>query len=173
MHLIYVRFKALNTMNTEKGTLDNKKFIKEITENKNQMYMVALSLLKNHADAEDVVQEAILIAYEKLYMLKEDDKFEPWIMRIVVNQAKMYIRKNSKIIYSEDVPEKFCEDRHQDIWEIVLSMKSELSAVVILFYEQGNSVKEISKIMDIPVGTVKSRLSKARELLKKELEDFR
>lgn len=173
MHLTYVRFKALNTMNTEKGTLDNKKFIEEITENKNQMYMVALSLLKNHADAEDVVQEAILIAYEKLYMLKEDNKFKPWIMRIVVNQAKMYIRKNSKIIYSEDVPEQFCEDRHQDIWEIVLSMKSELSAVVILFYEQGNSVKEISKIMDIPVGTVKSRLSKAREILKKELEDFR
>ena len=56
-------------------------------------------------------------------MLKEDDKFKPWIMRIVVNQAKMYIRKNSKVIYSEDVPEKSCEDRHQDIWEIVLSVK--------------------------------------------------
>ena len=50
-------------------------------------------------------------------------------------------------------------------------MKSELSSVVVLYYEQGYSVKEISKIMSIPVGTVKSRLSKAREQLKKDLEE--
>lgn len=133
--------------------------------------MVALSLLKNHADAEDVVQESILVAYEKLYMLKKDDKFKSWMMRIVVNQAKMQLRKNSRMIVSDDVPEIISEDKHEDIWEIVLSMKSELSAVVILFYAQGYSVKEISKIMTIPVGTVKSRLSKARNLLKKILEE--
>lgn len=151
--------------------MDNSIFVEKLIEIKNQMYMVALSLLKNHADAEDVVQESILVAYEKLYMLKKDDKFKSWMMRIVVNQAKMQLRKNSRMIVSDDVPEIISEDKHEDIWEIVLSMKSELSAVVILFYAQGYSVKEISKIMTIPVGTVKSRLSKARNLLKKILEE--
>lgn len=151
--------------------MDNNTFIEKITEMKDQMYMVAISLLKNHADAEDIVQDSILIAYEKLYMLKNENKFKPWIMRIIVNQAKMIIRKNSRVIYSEEIPEAIYEDKNQDIWEIVLSMKSELSSVVVLYYEQGYSVKEISKIMSIPVGTVKSRLSKAREQLKKELED--
>ena len=151
--------------------MDNNTFIEKITEMKDQMYMVAISLLKNHADAEDIVQDSILIAYEKLYMLKNENKFKPWIMRIIVNQAKMIIRKNSRVIYSEEIPEAIYEDKNQDIWEIVLSMKSELSSVVVLYYEQGYSVKEISKIMSIPVGTVKSRLSKAREQLKKDLED--
>ena len=151
--------------------MDNNIFIEKITEMKDQMYMVAISLLKNHADAEDIVQDSILIAYEKLYMLKNENKFKPWIMRIIVNQAKMIIRKNSRVIYSEEIPEAIYEDKNQDIWEIVLSMKSELSSVVVLYYEQGYSVKEISKIMSIPVGTVKSRLSKAREQLKKDLEE--
>ena len=151
--------------------MDNNTFIEKITEMKDQMYMVAISLLKNHADAEDIVQDSILIAYEKLYMLKNENKFKPWIMRIIVNQAKMIIRKNSRVIYSEEIPEAIYEDKNQDIWEIVLSMKSELSSVVVLYYEQGYSVKEISKIMSIPVGTVKSRLSKAREQLKKDLEE--
>lgn len=151
--------------------MDNNTFIEKLTEIKNQMYVVALSLLKNHADAEDIVQESILIAYEKLHTLKREEKFKSWMMRIVVNQSKMEIRKNSRLMYSEDIPEVISEDRPQDIWDIVLSMKRELSAVVILYYEQGYSVKEISQIMTIPVGTVKSRLSKAREILKKELEE--
>ncbi len=156
--------------------MNKDKFIEEIKRNKNQMYTVALSILKNTEDAEDVVQEALLAAYEKLYTLKEDDKFRSWMMRIVVNQAKMHIRKNSHIVYTdniEDFVEKKTEDKDEDqsIWEIVLSLKSELSAVVILYYAQNYSIREISRIMHIPSGTVKSRLSKARELIKKELEE--
>lgn len=108
--------------------------------------------------------------------MKNDDKFKSWMMRIVVNQAKMHIRKNTNIVYvdnMEDVVEKYKEDKgkNEDIWEIVLSLKNELSTVVILYYAQGYSISEISKVMRIPSGTVKSRLSKARTLLKKKLEE--
>ena len=118
------------------------------------MYMVALSILKNTGDAEDIVQEALLVAYEKLYTLKNDDKFKSWMMRIVVNQAKMHIRKNTNIVYvdnMEDVVEKYKEDKskNEDIWEIVLSLKNELSTVVILYYAQGYSISEISKLSGI------------------------
>lgn len=65
--------------------MNKDKFIEEIKANRNQMYMVALSILKNTGDAEDIVQEALLVAYEKLYTLKNDDKFKSWMMRIVVN----------------------------------------------------------------------------------------
>lgn len=92
--------------------MNKDKFIEEIKANRNQMYMVALSILKNTGDAEDIVQEALLVAYEKLYTLKNDDKFKSWMMRIVVNQAKMHIRKNTNIVYvdnMEDVVEKYKE----------------------------------------------------------------
>ncbi|MCH5266494.1 MAG: RNA polymerase sigma factor [Lachnospiraceae bacterium] len=153
--------------------MDKNKFIEEITANKNQMYMVAFSILKNHEDAEDVVQDALLTAFEKLYTLKDDDKFKSWMMKVVVNQAKMHIRKNTHTVYVESVEnilEKSAAEEREDIWEIVLSLKSELSTAVILYYAQGYSINDISKIMNIPSGTVKSRLSKARELLKKKWE---
>lgn len=88
----------------------------------------------------------------------------------------MYIRKNSHMVYMEDmeaVVERAREGRNgeDDVWELVLSLKKELSTVVILYYAQGYRVNEISRIMRIPPGTVKSRLSKARALLKKRLEE--
>ncbi len=174
MHLIYVRFRAQTYGAGEKEIVNKDKFIEEIKANKNQMYMVALSILRNPEDAEDIVQEALLAAYEKLGTLKDDAKFKSWMMRIVINQAKMHIRKNTNIVYMdniEDVAERAAEEKDKDIWEIVLSLKSKLSTVVILYYAMDYSISEISKIMHIPSGTVKSRLSKARTLLKRKWEE--
>lgn len=148
------------------------KFIEQIEKYKKQMYVVAYSILKNPTDAEDVVQEALLTAYERLHTLQDEEKFKPWLMRILVNQAKMYIRKNSRIVYignEEEIDQVTPKNNYEEIWDVVLSLNSKLSLVVILYYSQGYSVKEISKIAGIPAGTVKSRLSKARELLRKEL----
>ena len=149
-HLIYIRLsaQAYDIDIKEKQEVSIDKFIEEIKVNRNQMYMVAFSILKNAEDAEDIVQEALLAAYEKLYTLKNDDKFKSWMMRIVVNQAKMHIRKNTSIVYMEnieDVVEKSKEgknkDEDKDIWEIVLSLKSELSASVILYYADRKSTR--------------------------------
>ena len=148
------------------------KFIEQIEKYKKQMYVVAYSILKNPTDAEDVVQEALLTSYERLHTLQDEEKFKPWLMRILVNQAKMYIRKNSRIVYignEEEIDQVTPKNNYEEIWDVVLSLNSKLSLVVILYYSQGYSVKEISKIAGIPAGTVKSRLSKARELLRKEL----
>ena len=131
--------------------------------------MAAYSLLKNPTDAEDVVQEALLTAYERLYTLQDEEKFKPWLMKILVNQAKMYIRKNSRIVYienGEEIDQETAKGNYEEIWDVVLSLNSKLSLVVILYYSQGYSVKEISKIVGIPAGTVKSRLAKARVLLR-------
>ena len=148
------------------------KFIEQIEKYKKQMYVVAYSILKNPTDAEDVVQEALLTSYERLHTLQDEEKFKPWLMRILVNQAKMYIRKNSRIVYignEEEIDQVTPKNNYEEIWDVVLSLNSKLSLVVILYYSQGYSVKEISKIAGIPAGTAKSRLSKARELLRKEL----
>lgn len=83
----------------------------------------------------------ILFMKDKLYTLKDDDKFRSWMMRIVVNEAKMYIRKNSNIVYMEDM--ETVVERAKEDW----SGKKDVNG--------------ISKIMRIPPGTVKSRLSKA------------
>ena len=151
------------------------KFIEQIEKYKKQMYVVAYSILKNPTDAEDVVQEALLTSYERLHTLQDEEKFKPWLMSILVNQAKMYIRKNSRIVYienGEEIDQETAKGNYEEIWDVVLSLNSKLSLVVILYYSQGYSVKEISKIVGIPAGTVKSRLAKARVLLREELGEL-
>lgn len=154
--------------------MEKEQFIRNIRKSKGQMYAVAYSILKNHSDAEDVVQDALLSAYKKLHTLKNDQKFHSWMMQIIVNQSKMYIRRNAKLQYMDDID---CEQgqsfnqREDSIWDSVMALKSEFSTVIILYYAEGYKVKEIAEIMGIPEGTVKSRLAKARELLKKELEE--
>lgn len=154
--------------------MEKEEFIQCIRENKGKMYAAAYSILKNHSDVEDVIQDAIINAYRKINTLKNDEKFSSWMMRIVINQSKMYIRKNSRLQFVESMEqerEQITEADDVNIWDLVMSLKSELSTVVILYYAQGYKVKEISEIMKIPEGTVKSRLAKAREILKKELEE--
>lgn len=155
--------------------MDEDKFIAQINRYKNDLYIIALSILKNRDDAEDIVQEALLIAYEKIHTLKKEDKFKSWITKIVINQSKMHIRKNKKLIYVDKIEANKgiqpVVKKDDDIWEIVLSMKKELSVPTILFYSQGYRIREISNLLRIPAGTVKSRLAKARQLLKKMLED--
>lgn len=155
--------------------MNEAKFIEQIDQYKNDWYVIARSILKNHEDAEDIVQEALLIAFEKLGTLRKEEKFKAWMTRIVINQAKMHIRKSRKLIYVEHPGEnrevQMTEPENDDIWEITLSMKKEWSVPTILYYAQGYSLKEISDILRIPVGTVKSRLAKARQILKEKLED--
>ena len=152
--------------------MDNKTFISKINTIKKQMYMIALSMLRNHEDAEDVVQEAILSAYETSWKLKNEDSFNAWMFRIIINQAKMFIRKNHRLIVTNEIPDQIHEEKYEDVWDVVLALNKELSTVVILYYVQEYSVKEIAKIMTIPVGTVKTRVAKARELLREELKKY-
>ena len=81
--------------------MNEAKFIEQIDQYKNDWYVIARSILKNHEDAEDIVQEALLIAFEKLGTLRKEEKFKAWMTRIVINQAKMHIRKSRKLIYVE------------------------------------------------------------------------
>ena len=158
----------------DRVNMDKDQFIESIRKNKGQMYAVAYSMVHNHSDAEDVVQDALLNAYKKLHTLKDDQKFLSWMMQIIVNQSKMYIRKNAKLQYLDDMDgekEQLKNQEDDTIWDSVMALKSEFSTVIILYYADGYKVKEISEIMGIPEGTVKSRLAKARELLKKELEE--
>ncbi|MDD6208696.1 MAG: sigma factor-like helix-turn-helix DNA-binding protein [Clostridiales bacterium] len=115
-------------------------FVRLVSKYRSGMYRMSYSLLKNQADAEDAVSEAILKAYENLEQLKKPSKFKAWMMQIVVNTSKT-----------------------------MLELKDEFREVLVLFYYDCFTVKEISRILGIPEGTVKSRLSRGRECMKKEI----
>ena len=148
--------------------LTKEEFTKLILDFQIPMYRLAMGILKNEADAEDAVSNGIMNAFEHLYSLKNKEKFRTWIMTIIANEAKSIFRRRKKVdLYGDsNVFEGKEQSENKDIWQLVMTLDSEFSKVVILYYYEGFSMKEISKILHIPEGTVKSRLSRAKEKLK-------
>lgn len=144
-------------------------FVKIVEEEKDLMFRLAYNIMQNTADSEDVVAESICKAWEKRSSLKNPAKLRSWMIRITVNIAKNMISVKNRQKLVEDFQD-YCDSEPEDkknIWLLVRELKEKESTVIILFYYRGFSVKEIAQILHIPEGTVKSRLSSARNHLKK------
>ena len=146
-------------------------FTKLILENEEIMFRLAMSMMKNEADAQDAVQSAILSAYEKLTTLKNEDFFRTWLMRILINVCKMQLRHRKPAAALSDIQAAAASSAEEiEVRAAVEALPLKLRQVVILYYTQQLSTKEIASILHIPKGTVLSRLDKARKLLRTELE---
>ena len=150
------------------SAIDNETFAKLVKEYTPNLYRLALGILHNNDDAEDAVAESILKSYEKIHTLRNVDSFRAWIMRIVANEAKYIYAKNKRSTPIENVeiymPE--FEDEHHELWDIVMDIDVAYREVIILYFYEQLSIKEISKILHIPEGTVKSRLYRGKQQLK-------
>ena len=137
------------------------------------MFLLANSIVNNYHDAEDVVAETILTAYEKIHTLRDEEKFKSWLMQILVNNAKKEIKKQNKYFFTNEIEKYFPQEDTftKKVWEYIFSLEDDLRVAVVLHYYQGFQVKEIAKMLHIPPGTVKSRLFRARNELKKIIEE--
>lgn len=157
---------------------------------KQMIYFTCFGLLKSEADAADQMQETYATAFQKLDMLDDPEKFPRWINRIAINKCKDFLIQQKRWQslseerdISEEVPETeedFLPEEYlmrQDMREIVQKiMQKELSDVqyrtVLLYYYDGLSLSEIAEWMDCSEGTVKSRLHKAKELIKTGVQKY-
>ena len=132
--------------------------------------------------AEDAAQEAFIQAWLRLSSYKVKASFRSWLYRIAVNTAIDMLRKEKRILPNtiEDLnlsdsrpgPEAMLasSERTELIREAVLTLPNASRAVLILREYEGLSYQEIAESLEIPMGTVMSRLSYARKLLKEKLE---
>ena len=149
------------------NTIKKEEFERLVIENQLSMYRFAMSILKNSNDAEDAVSETFLTAYEHLSSLNKNDSFKAWMMTILVNVSKKMLRKKKRVVLYDDLGlfEKSTDEGSCEMWEAVLTLNAKYAKVVILYYYEGFSTREIARILHIPEGTVKSRLSRARRKL--------
>ncbi|WP_330404140.1 RNA polymerase sigma factor [Clostridioides difficile] len=106
--------------------------------------------------------------------LKEEQYFKTWLIRIVINECNSLRRKRLKFLSFEDVfkNKKIDEkDDYSDLYTAIQSLPKKIKIPIVLYYIEGYSVDEVKEILDIPQGTVKSRLSRGRRLLKTKLEN--
>lgn len=144
-----------------------------INQYRNQLYTVAYSILKNEMDAEDAACNAILKGYEHLHQLKNPRKFKTWMITITKNEALKIRKKRLELLENEKVGDLIepTYDNYNELWDIVQSLREDYRLVIVLFYYNDLSIRDISHVLDIPVGTVKSRLNRGKELLRNMLDE--
>lgn len=144
-----------------------------ILENMQTLYRVAFSILKSEDEIYDAISNTTVIVFEKIHTLRKEEFFKTWMTRILINECYKIYNQNKKIIYLENcAQEKLTyDDKYVDFEtrNIVKNLHNDLREIVVLYYFEDFSVKDISKMIKIPEGTVKSRLSRAREVLSKML----
>ena len=161
--------------NMNKNRITKERFSAVVEEAKDVMYRISFGILKNETDAEDAVAEALLKAWEKLGNLEKEESLRGWLIRIVINTSKNILSARKWLIpYDPDelaaaIP--FWEEPPEpEIWEYVREVSEAYRTVLLLYYYSGYSVKETAAILNVPEGTVKSRLARARKKLRQIID---
>lgn len=146
--------------------------IEYIQSNKEKLYRLAYSYVKDEQLAMDVIQESIEKSLTSLEQLKNPDYIGTWMYRIVVNTSVNLIRKNKKIIYMDDVPERSQKeevgiDEKMDLYEAIDKLKEDYKTVIMLRYFEDLTLNDIAEITEVPLSTVKTRIYTAIRQLKK------
>lgn len=142
-------------------------------EYKDMYYRVAFSFMKNEDEAIDIVCGMSLKAWEKLSCLKNEASFGSWSTSILVNICKTRLKKSKKelLLYKNEATPQNDIDEQLTVREAVDRLPMKFKEVVILRYFNGFELSMIAEALKIPLGTVKSRLSRAISFLEKELGD--
>jgi len=150
----------------KKGNKDA--FVSLIKNIEKRLFKIAYTLCKE--EAEDILQETYLQAYLGIKRFKGNSSFYTWIYRIMMNTIYKKNRKKPFYIKTQKNFLKNDEELKEMIRTALKKLPPKYNEVLTLFYFEGYSIKEISKILNIREGTVKSRLFKAKKNLKKLID---
>ena len=147
------------------------------------MYNTALRIVKDPAEAEDIMQESFLSAFTKLETFKGEVTFGAWLKRIVINNSIYQYRKQQKLqevdlesvmykVEDDDVTQTdpgSTERMAQKVLETMKQLKNNYRVSLTLHLIEGYDYEEISEIMDISYGNCRTMISRAKESLRKKL----
>lgn len=143
---------------------------------KEYLYRMAFSWMKNEDVALDVVGECILKGFEKIHLLKEPAYFKTWITRILLNIAKDYLKKTIPMEQIGDlqIPEDesgISFEEKMDLYDALDHLSNQYREILTLKYFDDMKIKEIAEIMEMPEGSVKAYLSRAKKELREYLKE--
>lgn len=155
---------------------------------KDMAYFVALNITQNQQDAEDILHNSYIKAFQSLSTLNKPETFDNWFNKIVSNNAKDYIKKKKPVLFAntEDFEGEWVEEEsnadyipHQSvdneeksrlIMEIINRLPEDQRLCILMYYYQDMTVAEIASTLDLTVSNVKYKLSAARNNIKKDIE---
>ena len=151
----------------------------------NSLFSIAYFIMRDDNLAKDAAHEVFLNLPNKIHQLKDYSKIEAWLNRIVINEAYNILRQRAKCSHVADISELYnthsMPSPESEVLEkeeaffvrgLIRSMPRDLQQVIFYRYYQNLTIDEISELLVIPRGTVKSRLFRAREALEKIIKKY-
>ena len=141
-----------------------------------RLYAAAFNITRQHQDAEDAVQEALLRLFRSDKEFESEEHIKAWLIRVTINIAKStctsFWHRNRVPYedYMDDIP--FEDENDKDLMEAVLSLPDKYRIIVHLYYYEGYKTREIADTLKLSENTVKTRLLQSRKLLKTKLEGW-
>jgi len=172
---------------------EHEAFYELVRPHERAIHVVALSILNNEADAEEVAQEAILKAFKGIGQFRQEAKFSTWVIQIVINEARTRLRRYRKNLHDslddgikgddegDYIPKDFADWREipsealqtsqlrQALNRALTSLQPKYRQVLILRDVQHMSISETAHLLGITEGSVKTRLLRARLMMRDEL----
>ena len=168
----------------------DREFEARLVESSTLAFRVAYSVLRHREDAEDVAQEAFTKAYRSFRQLRDRDRFRAWLVRLTwrlaIDRQRSDRRREARDRSPEGVRhiqpetaqgfspaiegEMVANERAAQLWRAIDALPEKLRVVVVLAGIQEHDLREVARLLDLPEGTVKSRLFLARQQLKELLQ---
>lgn len=138
-----------------------------------KMYRIAHAILMRDDDCADAIQETVFKGWMKKGSLRDEAYLETWLIRILINECRSILRrrKNDAAEYCDAIDSGYREDTVEDIHlrQALMSLPEKYRMPLLLHHLEGYRLDEISRMLDVPQGMVKSRLHQARKKLRELL----
>ncbi len=135
------------------------------------VYRLAFVRTGNQADADDILSEVFLRLVKNIRKIQSEEHLKSWLIRVTINCSHSFfavVKRRQESPISDCTAAVLLEEN--EVLPTVLKLPHNQKTIIYMYYFEGYSVAEIAKLCSIPAGTVKSRLARARETLKKELK---
>lgn len=141
------------------------------------LFRTALAIVGNETDARDATQQAFIASWSRMSGLRDLDRFDAWLGRILINECRMQLRHRRRVrevsvanVADSPFPTTSPAADSPDFDDAFDRLSVDQRALLVLHHMHGYGVREIAAWLGIPSGTVKWRLSRARSALRRELE---
>lgn len=149
-----------------------------VENNQERFYRVAYTYVKSREDALDVIHDAIVKALQSYHTLRRPEYAKTWFYRILINECNSFLRKNRRLLPWEDGLAQqasenlfdICKDEYIDLYAAVEKLSPDMKTVVVLRFFEEMKLEEIAEITSTNFNTVKSRLRRALNYLKLDME---
>ncbi|WP_052345824.1 sigma-70 family RNA polymerase sigma factor [Paucisalibacillus sp. EB02] len=148
-----------------------------------KVYLLAFSFIKDRGIAEDISQEVFLKAYKYLNNFRGEAAVSSWIYRITVNTSKDFLKKKSfkQVLLESSLLENFRKTestetsflktiRNEQLLQSILTLPMKYREVIVLHYFYDVKVNELSRVLNLNANTIKTRLSRGRDILKRKID---